>query len=798
MNQSLQYFRITAFAISFIFIFGLQFIFGQTINISTSGNGQFVVPANICALTVEVMGAGGGGGFSDSRGQTTGGGGGGAYAQKKIFVTAGQTINYSVGAGGSGGSGTNHGGNTWFFNPTTLFAEGGRGVENNSLSGGAGGSISNSIGDVKRSGGNGGNGSGKGDCHASGGGGSAAGPGANGNNGSNGLFGPGAICAGKTGGPGGVAVPGMNGGRGGTGATNYTGGQGNSGDDAQVYGAGGGGGKRGAALILEGGVQNGGNGSGGYIRITYHIKPIVSIVGNNEVCAGTSTMLVGAGTGSLSWNTGETSAIINVTPMVTTDYILTVTSDAGCQVTANHTVSVVQNNITPPTAIIGGGEFCVGNKVSLSQVGGSATGSYEWYENACGGTAIGTGNSIIVDANRTTTYYVRAAGDGVCPSSPCVSGVVTVPTTSSQLSLNGEMANCRIRDNAWVHFYKNGRLVASINSNGQNLGNVTATSYVDITSTLVPACDMDDDEMHKTSVMSRHWVISSEFPPVTPVSVRLPFYTSELNDLSTASIANANPYDNVYFMNDIKLSKYAGPDNVNSSALDNCVSQGGNGNTVLFPQNSNGNTLTYSSVVDANYTDFVINSFSEFWLHGQTTPSPLNTELEYFAVDCAARSREISLKVNLNKAIDMLKLEASENGVQWETINTFKLAGSIGNDKTFQFVDVKSIRNNYYRLVTVGLDGDVQELKTIYSDCQTGKIDFQLFPNPTNGKVTISWVQPFENAMLQVVASDGKVLLKKYVSNNEVVDLSHLSSGTYILNLQSESGTSSYQKLVKM
>ncbi len=50
---------------------------------------------------------------------------------------------------------------------------------------------------------------------------------------------------------------------------------------------------------------------------------------------------------------------------------------------------------------------------------------WHWYTNSCGGTPIGTGTSIIVSPNSSTTYYVR--GEGGCSSAGACAGIVVHP-----------------------------------------------------------------------------------------------------------------------------------------------------------------------------------------------------------------------------------------------------------------------------------------------------------------------------------------------------------------------------------
>ncbi|GLB47664.1 hypothetical protein Y10_00320 [Neptunitalea sp. Y10] len=125
-----------------------------TTTISNTGNGTFTVPCGVTSLTVEVWGAGGAGGGSDNNNAGGGAGGGsGAYVKGTYTVTAGQTITYFVGAGGTGyngSDGTN--GEDSTISTFSITAGGGTGGEQNRYStpgtGGiaSGGNITNTNG----------------------------------------------------------------------------------------------------------------------------------------------------------------------------------------------------------------------------------------------------------------------------------------------------------------------------------------------------------------------------------------------------------------------------------------------------------------------------------------------------------------------------------------------------------------------------------------------------------------------------------------------------------------------------
>ena len=243
-----------------LFLFNQQVSFGQTTRTLTfTSSGTWTVPADVTQITVDAWGAGGAGGGSTSNNAGGGsGGGGGGYCINVFTVTPGQTINYTVGAGGTGSNGNGTSGGTTLI--LTLQGNGGGGGGANMGTIGSGGTASGGTTNIT---------------------------------GGSGLKGKG-----NTGGNGGK---GASGGAGGNGVSN------GKGESGRPPGGGGGGGEvRGATQYA------GGNGADGQIRITYTsslpdgfwykadagvsgINPVTTWVdqsGNNNNATNTGTVLL--------------------------------------------------------------------------------------------------------------------------------------------------------------------------------------------------------------------------------------------------------------------------------------------------------------------------------------------------------------------------------------------------------------------------------------------------------------------------------------------------------------------------
>ncbi len=84
------------------------------------------------------------------------------------------------------------------------------------------------------------------------------------------------------------------------------------------------------------------------LTLTVMAKPTITIVGNTEISQGETTVLIATGADSYVWSSGETTAMITVSPDATTTYSVVGTRN-GCEGTAEVTINVtigVEDNFT--------------------------------------------------------------------------------------------------------------------------------------------------------------------------------------------------------------------------------------------------------------------------------------------------------------------------------------------------------------------------------------------------------------------------------------------------------------------
>ncbi|MFZ1688562.1 MAG: choice-of-anchor L domain-containing protein [Flavobacteriales bacterium] len=151
----------------------------------------------------------------------------------------------------------------------------------------------------------------------------------------------------------------------------------------------------------------------------------------------------GYGNYQYTWNTGDTTATITVSPPVTTTYSVTVTDTCGqIPQTGNITVNVpayapVQMTVTNDTAL-----SCPQAAVLqvISTTGGDGNYSYEWTDG--NGTVLSTTTSLAINSGPLATYYITVeAGCGMGDADTIVVSPLALPPIVVQTN-NDTIVQC--------------------------------------------------------------------------------------------------------------------------------------------------------------------------------------------------------------------------------------------------------------------------------------------------------------------------------------------------------------------
>jgi len=414
-----------------------------------------------------------------------------------------------------------------------------------------------------------------------------------------------------------------------------------------------------------------------------------------------------------------------------------------------------------------------------------------------------TGSSattVYAQPTATTTYTVTATNTAGCTST--ATATLTLPTAGTALSQNNENATCTVNQNGWVHFYhSSGRLIGSINSQGQNLGAVTVTSYVDPTNALVPACT-NPNPIYSTSVMQRHWVITPTNQPTTPVLVRFPYSNAEFSGLTSAASTNANANDDLLTPADLGMTKYSNGTaaNVNGDATDNC----GSGTSTFHTQLGNGSATTYSAV-SANYVDFSIPGFSEFWLHGSAQSSPLPVELVNFQANCSGEGKvDVTWATASEHNSANFTVEKSRDGINWTVLSSVAGAGNSTQMINYAIVDNNAASGvNYYRLTQTDFDGASETFNIASANCgdNTPLTTVKVYPNPSAGDFYIDFTSEEITGASVITITDarGMAVYTQNVTVTKGSNVFHIENmeaapGMYYIQVSNGTATSNIVK----
>lgn len=179
---------------------------------------------------------------------------------------------------------------------------------------------------------------------------------------------------------------------------------------------------------------------------------------------------------------------------------------------------------------------------------------------------------------------------------------------------------------------------------------------------------------------------------------------------------------------------------------------------------------------------------------------------------------DVTLTFNQLLPVELLSFKAVNKGVSnlltWETASEITNKGfevqrkneqgewsvlgfvkGNGAPSVYNFTDNDPLSISYYRLRQVDYDGK-SEMSNIVSVTKERKLNVQVYPNPTHGKVTIQLANEAKAAITVYNLVGQVVMANEVMTTVGELDLSGLARGTYIVEIKSE-GVIARQKIVK-
>jgi trimeric autotransporter adhesin len=184
--------------------------------------------------------------------------------------------------------------------------------------------------------------------------------------------------------------------------------------------------------------------------------PTVNAGTGITICEGDTTPALGGSFGGSAtggvWTSNSGGTFINPNSAANANWIpnagftgtatLVLTSSGApnaCGTVSSNKTIIVNEKSTAADSISGTDTICNGNSTTLYRNGGSlgTNAIWNWYSGTCGGTLVGTGDSVIINPTTTTTYFLRA--QGICGNTICIQKTVfvyQVPVAGAVISPN--------------------------------------------------------------------------------------------------------------------------------------------------------------------------------------------------------------------------------------------------------------------------------------------------------------------------------------------------------------------------
>lgn len=324
-----------------------------------------------------------------------------------------------------------------------------------------------------------------------------------------------------------------------------------------------------------------------------------------------------------------------------------------------------------------------------------------------------------------------------------------------------------------------GKLLASINPNGNDLGTITlyARHYG------VGVSNIPENSVNKKKYLPRYFNFhSSKYPSANfpaPVTVRLYYKNSEFADYKTAIEKPATTRD------ELGIAHYSG-------AWEDCEMGNNTAGGELLGSPSNADFTA-----DGFYLQGNTNSFSEFGtLEGSPT---LPVKLTMFRAD--AQNNTVKLRWATaqefdNKGFEVLR---STDGRSFVKIGWVDGQGTTNAPQQYSFTDATPAKGkNFYRLRQVDIDGNAA-----FSDiaaASTGKVlKLTLSPNPVENVLYIEYDEKNISG-LRILDMQGRPVWKSEGQRSSSllsVPVQHLTKGMYLLETLDKQGNRQTQKFLK-
>jgi hypothetical protein len=135
--------------------------------------------------------------------------------------------------------------------------------------------------------------------------------------------------------------------------------------------------------------------------------------------------------------------------------------------------------------------------------------------------------------------------------------------------------------------------------------------------------------------------------------------------------------------------------------------------------------------------------------------------------------------------------------VRFEAVGTIVASGNSSTNKTYQFTyPMESGVGYYFRIKMYKKDGTFTYSQILPLSCIDNKSEIAIVPNPAVNTFHIERMAKGKNTV-SIYSNDGKLIKTLSVINKQIINISDLAAGGYVLRILNENGSASVERLVK-
>ena len=355
--------------------------------------------------------------------------------------------------------------------------------------------------------------------------------------------------------------------------------------------------------------------------------------------------------------------------------------------------------------------------------------------------------------------YTDAAGKSSIPNTiPVTSGTANSCNTANSVVIDAS------NNNIWVPITgQDGNILAEIYANGNNLGTVTASYWINSGAIRIKS---------GVHLLDRNLTITPAVQPSSAVKIRLYFSKAEYDAL------DADALSGVSAITDLKILKNSDP----------CSATVGNSTTLVNP--------TFSEAFGSNgyMLQGSITSFSSFYFGIATITLPLDM-VNFTGSLQRDQSALLNWKTEHEVNTAHFVVERSVDGMNFSSIGTVTAKRNTNTASNYDFTDRTTLQTKspvlYYRLKIVDIDGAFKYSNIVVVSLPGFSGSVSLMPNPvkTDTKVTViaansgvvEW-SLLDNAGKVIMKNTSEV--KKDTPSNILINMNGLASGMYFLRVE--------------